>query len=311
MDNNITTKSLYMFGLTFYDETSEQKETLSKPILMKSFENMKIDEIKCGSDYTKIISNNKTHTIGRDQNWVGEMGHSIFIDTYLSDTITEICHGRKCFVVLKDKQLFTLNFVDCKEIISGNKTISDGLIHERFFADKNVTKISCGLFHIAVVADWQLYIIEEGMKSKKDNSGYDILLTRHITEFKNMYITMVSCGGYHTAVLVGDVFHDNMLYIFGDNRFGTLGDGSNYDVKKPQRIEIFKYMRVKMVSCGLHHTAVVADDKLYTFGSGFHGALGHGSWIDHNVPRQVECLRDVVYVKCGPCHTVVIAGVTI
>jgi alpha-tubulin suppressor-like RCC1 family protein len=42
---------------------------------------------------------------------------------------------------------------------------------------------------------------------------------------------------------------------------------------------------VMMVSCGFAHTMAVAEaGRLFTFGSGIVGQLGHGDWSDRDVP---------------------------
>src|SRR4051794_16458191 len=73
---------------------------------------------------------------------------------------------------------------------------------------------------------------------------------------------------------------------------------------------------VTHVACGQHHTACVTSPggKLWTFGSGKYGQLGHNSRLDERFPRRVEsCCSSIsgatlpaagfISVSCGDRHT--------
>lgn len=54
----------------------------------------------------------------------------------------------------------------------------------------------------------------------------------------------------------------------------------------------------------------VDNGTLFSWGSGNHGALGHGSTEDVADPKLVESLSSVVVseISCGWVHTAVVAG---
>lgn len=64
------------------------------------------------------------------------------------------------------------------------------------------------------------------------------------------------------------------------------------------------------VCCGAYHSAALsADGRLFTWGDGLCGKLGHGDLASCSEPRQVEVLGShrVLGVACGTWHTACIA----
>jgi alpha-tubulin suppressor-like RCC1 family protein len=191
---------------------------------------------------------------------------------------------------------------------------------KKYFKQKEITCVSSSckkrennFYHTAIIVDEQLYTFGNNSSGQ---CGYITTLLNEekkkepclVEFFKNMKVTNVSCGECNTAVVA-----DNQLYTFGLDRYGVLGHGSNggrgheYVLSFPKRVMEFENMKVTNVFCGYYHTAVVADNKLYTFGFGSHGALGHEDKDNCTYPKLVECLHDVISVSGGPNYTVVIA----
>lgn len=70
------------------------------------------------------------------------------------------------------------------------------------------------------------------------------------------------------------------------------------------------YLYHVQVSCGPFHTSAVSSGgRLFSWGDGLCGKLGHGSSETCQEPRQVSSLADqmVLHVACGVWHTACIA----
>eukprot|EP01125_Pyxidicula_operculata_P000851 TRINITY_DN1074_c1_g1_i10.p1 TRINITY_DN1074_c1_g1~~TRINITY_DN1074_c1_g1_i10.p1 ORF type:complete len:431 (-),score=75.27 TRINITY_DN1074_c1_g1_i10:1788-3080(-) len=84
------------------------------------------------------------------------------------------------------------------------------------------------------------------------------------------------------------------IYSFGRNNFGQLGIGGRTDQFLPNMIRFgvdddidHKNDQIK-ISCGSEHTLVIKGRKLYSFGWGEHGQLGHGNEEDQHTPTPIK-----------------------
>lgn len=117
------------------------------------------------------------------------------------------------------------------------------------------------------------------------------------------------------------------MYTWGANTCGALGIGaveSRCAARSyPCQVDAFKPgVKILAVALGSRHSACVArDGDVYTWGSGQHGQLGHGTWesltskgrpLDKTVPELID-LRDLrrcaLQVSCGDAHTAVVTRV--
>lgn len=63
---------------------------------------------------------------------------------------------------------------------------------------------------------------------------------------------------------------------------------------------------VKKISTGKKHTVFLTDEgKVYSYGYGEYGALGHGGMIQTSIPKPITRLsnRQVIQLACGEFHT--------
>ena len=114
----------------------------------------------------------------------------------------------------------------------------------------------------------------------------------------------VACGAEHVVALTAD----GRVWTWGSHLRGVLGHGEPAQgaagVNAPREVEALRGVRVKRVSAGDWHTAVVCEDGLVrTWGCGNGFRLGFGDEDDRWVPELVEGVHAVEDVSCGGLNT--------
>lgn len=119
-------------------------------------------------------------------------------------------------------------------------------------------------------------------------------------------VVMVAAAKFNSAACTSD----GEVLTWGAGGEGQLGHGDRDHRAAPAKlgIELFKGSPVKMVSCGGFHTmALTSAGKVFTFGCGGNGRLGHGDTSTHTVPCQIPSERflgaSIAYVCAGYCHS--------
>jgi len=78
------------------------------------------------------------------------------------------------------------------------------------------------------------------------------------------------------------------VYTWGEGANGRLGHGDETDHHSPKVVQALLGKEVKMIDCGLGHSACVTlSGEVYTWGAGGSGRLGHGHERDRFSPLQV------------------------
>ncbi|XP_038561956.1 probable E3 ubiquitin-protein ligase HERC3 [Micropterus salmoides] len=99
----------------------------------------------------------------------------------------------------------------------------------------------------------------------------------------------ISCGKDHTAALT----KDGAVFTFGSGTYGQLGHNSFSNELRPRLVAELWGAKVTKIACGRHHTLVLTNSKrVYSFGCGEQGQLGHGQESHPSVPLPVQLQED-------------------
>ncbi|QCE03203.1 hypothetical protein DEO72_LG8g1225 [Vigna unguiculata] len=177
----------------------------------------------------------------------------------------------------------------------------------------DVCRIATGAHHIAVVTK-QGNVFTWG----KDSGGRlghgidkDFVSPRQVKFLEGTDFVFVACGEYHTGV-ISKCYE---LYTWGDgeHNVGLLGHGSEASHWMPKMVSgPLEGVEVVSVACGTWHSALATSDgKLFTFGDGAFGVLGHGDQESLWYPKEVKLLSGLKTIKvaCGVWHTAAIMEV--
>lgn len=207
-----------------------------------------------------------------------------------------------------------------------------------------ISKAICGCgFTICLSEDGRVYSWGHG---RWGNLGHPIFVTwteiflipKLVDRLRDVKIVDIACGYVHTLFLD----EEGILWGCGPGVNGRLGVGEgasrgeyaipmqisplweqrmhqvNRKIERRLRsrgrnVKIDDYVPfVTKIAAGHKHSAIVTDDgKIWTFGAGIFGALGHGhNFQDQWWPTQVTAMKDefVIDVKCGQHHTVALTA---
>ncbi|XP_009361965.2 PH, RCC1 and FYVE domains-containing protein 1-like isoform X4 [Pyrus x bretschneideri] len=184
----------------------------------------------------------------------------------------------------------------------------------------NIEFLACGEYHsCAVTLSGDMYTWG-GSTSNFALLGHGFQSSQWVPKKLNgplegIHVSSVSCGPWHTAVVTSA----GQLFTFGDGTFGVLGHGDRKSISVPREVDSLKGLRTVRVACGVWHTAAVIEvmvgsssssncssGKLFTWGDGDKGRLGHGDKEARLVPTCVASLVEPNFCKvaCGQSLTV-------
>jgi E3 ubiquitin-protein ligase HERC2 len=117
-------------------------------------------------------------------------------------------------------------------------------------------------------------------------------------------------GGSKSLFIVSQ---DGKLYACGEGTNGRLGLGHNNNVPTPRQVPVVSQFIVKKLavhSGGKHAMALTLDGKVFSWGEGEDGKLGHGNRLTLEKPKLVEALKSkrIREIACGSSHSAAISA---
>jgi alpha-tubulin suppressor-like RCC1 family protein len=115
----------------------------------------------------------------------------------------------------------------------------------------------------------------------------------------------ISAGAIHFGGIVSTYPNPGPLYMWGDNSYGQLGDGTT-DIKRSPTM-IGSSSDWMEISCGTFHSAAIkTDNTLYTWGNNTSGILGLNDAVPRSSPTQVGSDTTWAHISCGYINTAAI-----
>ncbi|KAL2894301.1 PH RCC1 and FYVE domains-containing protein 1 [Bienertia sinuspersici] len=233
------------------------------------------------------------------------------------------CGGQHAALVTKQGEIFSWGLESGGRLGHG---VDVDVSHPKLIdslSNTNIELVACGEYHsCAVTLSGELYTWGDGaFNFGLLGHGNDVshwVPKRINGVLDGIHVSYISCGPWHTAVVTSA----GQLFTFGDGTFGVLGHGDRKSVSMPRELESLKGLRTVRAACGVWHTAAVVEvmvgnsgssncssGKLFTWGDGDKGRLGHGDKEAKLVPTCVAALVEPTFcqVACGHSITVALA----
>jgi E3 ubiquitin-protein ligase HERC2 len=130
--------------------------------------------------------------------------------------------------------------------------------------------------------------------------------SENITSLRPSHIV----GGSKCSFIVSQ---DGKVYACGEGNKGRLGLGHSNNVSVPQQLTSLSAYVVKKVaihSGGQHVMALTVDGKVFSWGEGDDGKLGHGNKASYDKPKLIEALKSkrIKDIACGSSHSAAITS---
>lgn len=247
--------------------------------------------------------------------------------TMVFDAQSIACGSRHAVLVTKQGDIFSWGEESGGRVGHGVEAdVSHPKLIETLSGMK-IEMVACGEYHTcAVTLSGDLYTWGDGTYNScllGLGSGISHSIPKKVSGLmEGIRVSYVSCGPWHTALITST----GQLLTFGDGTFGVLGHGDRNSNRIPREVETLRGFRTIRVACGIWHTAAVVEvenkssnslppegsilGKLFTWGDGDNGRLGHGDKEPRLVPECVAALVDVCFSKVACGHNLTVGLTT-
>ncbi|KAJ4977997.1 hypothetical protein NE237_008777 [Protea cynaroides] len=234
------------------------------------------------------------------------------------------CGGQHSALVTKQGEIFSWGEESGGRLGHG---VDSDVSHPKLIdalSNTNIELVACGEYHTcAVTLSGDLYTWGDGTHNfgllGHGNEVSHWVPKKVNGPLEGIHVSSISCGPWHTAVVTSS----GQLFTFGDGTFGVLGHGDKKSVLIPREVESLKGLRTVRAACGVWHTAAVIEvmvgtssssncssGKLFTWGDGDKGRLGHGDKESKLVPTCVAALVEPNFCQVACGHSLTVALTT-
>jgi alpha-tubulin suppressor-like RCC1 family protein len=221
-------------------------------------------------------------------NWYGNLGDGTTTDRHVPTRIgtgtdwATVAAGEYHTVAIKtDGSLWAWGDNEYGQL--GDGTTTDSRAPTRIDTGTDWFMVAAGEYYtVAIKTDGSLWAWGDNDNGQfGDGTTTDSLVPTRIGTSTQW--TPVTVGSYHTIAING---FDGVLYAWGNNGFGQLGDGTT--TRRYVPTQVTSKLGWAWIAAGISHSvAVNADGTLWAWGENSHGQLGDGTSISRRVPTQV------------------------
>ena len=294
---------------------SFQESFIPKKILLSR----KIIIISCGKKNSLAIDNqNIGYSTGFNKSGELGLGHASNTENFTQiqgiNNLAQVSAGSISLYLTQTNQLF----VSGKGSLNGCADAKNKLTPTQILINETIISISTGFIHSACVNDkgevftWGIgsdYQLGHGNKSNQQQP-------KKIENF-SAFIKQVSCTVGEKHAHSGCVDTEGRVFTWGNGYKAKLGHNDTDDYSIPKLIEALINIKVSKIMCGGIHSAVLTEDgKVFTFGCGSDGRLGHKESEKYNVlykeslPREIEVFsgKNVIDLSCSYYHCIALSN---
>jgi alpha-tubulin suppressor-like RCC1 family protein len=263
------------------------RSSLTQITLIPSEYQFSAKYISCGSHYTIVLMDDGT-VWGTGENVFGQLGLN---NTNIKKVLTQMtsipsgyekrvkyiaCGGYHTMVLMDDDTVWGAGYNNYGQLGLGNtnnkSTLTQITTTSPSGYQKRAKYVSCGIYHTIILMNdgtiWGTGDNRYGQLGLGDTIDTHILtqmtLIPSAYQFSAKY---VSCGGFHTIVLM----NDNTIWGTGQNSVGQLGLGDTIDTLILAQMTLIPpgyQNHANYVSCGWGYTIILMDDGT-VWGTGY------------------------------------------
>ncbi|KAI7750062.1 hypothetical protein M8C21_007485 [Ambrosia artemisiifolia] len=116
------------------------------------------------------------------------------------------------------------------------------------------------------------------------------------------HVIFISAGASHSVALLSG----NVVCSWGRGEDGQLGHGDAEDRLSPTQLSALDGEDIVSLTCGADHTTAFSESqlKVFSWGWGDFGRLGHGNSTDFFIPQPIKALQGIRIrqIACGDSH---------
>lgn len=289
-----------------------------RPIPVPFFSDKLITSIACGSAHTLVTVNNPNEKRTDCYSWgkchCGQLGHGEMDEDQATPKLMSVFFGIS-IKFFSCGESFSFAVTDLGQVYSWGCGYFGALGHgnEKHLIEPTIIetlrneRIKCirggSLHSLAVTEEGKLYSWGRDKEGQLGLPPYTLTPTKpRLNQYYPVQVPLevqvinISAFSNHSMVLLGD----NTLLTFGNNNKGQLGRPIPEGLKETPPQEAIMTCKVQLservtsIACGFEHSLVLTESgKMFSWGGGNCGELGHGDAINRDSPTHLAYVIDI------------------